>query len=355
MSRLDELPPDQRAALSLLLRQRKSYAEVAVLLGIGEAGVHDRAHAALAVLAPMQARTLTPAQRQEITDYMLSQQASISERLRTRTFLGGSEPARAWAQALAAELTGIAGVELPEIPAPAVNPPVAAATAATAAAAGATALPAAPTPPPAAPGGVAPARPQFKPSTAASGALAEAVVAAPSETQPPSSRVGGALLLAALVVAVVVAVILISNGGGGKGASHASTSKGGKTSSTVSTSSAPGKVDATVKLLSPDPASRSIGEAEVVSDGNARVFAIIAANLPATHNFYYALWLYNSPTSAIALAQAPAVGASHKLEAYGALPSYARNYHEVLLTRETATKPAHPGQVILHGVLSLKE
>ena len=29
MSRLDELPPDQRAALSLLLRQRKSYAEVA--------------------------------------------------------------------------------------------------------------------------------------------------------------------------------------------------------------------------------------------------------------------------------------------------------------------------------------
>ena len=52
MSRLDELPPDQRAALSLLLRQRKSYAEVATLLGISERAVHDRAHAALAVLAP---------------------------------------------------------------------------------------------------------------------------------------------------------------------------------------------------------------------------------------------------------------------------------------------------------------
>ena len=34
MSRLDDLPPDQRATLSLLLRQRKSYAEVAALLGI---------------------------------------------------------------------------------------------------------------------------------------------------------------------------------------------------------------------------------------------------------------------------------------------------------------------------------
>ena len=63
MGRLDELPPDQRATLSLLLRQRKTYAEVAVLLGIAETAVHDRAHAALAVLAPRQARELTPDRR----------------------------------------------------------------------------------------------------------------------------------------------------------------------------------------------------------------------------------------------------------------------------------------------------
>ena len=74
MSRLEELPPDQRAALSILLRQRKTYAEVAAMLGIGEQAVHDRAHAALAVLAPQEARGLTPAMRQEIGDYMLSQQ-----------------------------------------------------------------------------------------------------------------------------------------------------------------------------------------------------------------------------------------------------------------------------------------
>ena len=58
MSRLDDLPPDQRATLSLLLRNRKSYADVAQLLDIAPRAVHDRAHAALAVLAPRQARDL---------------------------------------------------------------------------------------------------------------------------------------------------------------------------------------------------------------------------------------------------------------------------------------------------------
>ena len=102
MSRLDDLPPDQRAALSLLLRQRKSYAEVAALLGIAERAVHDRAHAALAVLAPAQARELTAEQREEIGDYLLGQQQrrrrAPGARARCST---ARAPARAWAQALA--------------------------------------------------------------------------------------------------------------------------------------------------------------------------------------------------------------------------------------------------------------
>ena len=74
MSRLDELPPDQRAALSLLLRQRKSYADVAAILGIPARAVHDRAHVALAMLAPRQARGLAPEHREEIGEYLLGQQ-----------------------------------------------------------------------------------------------------------------------------------------------------------------------------------------------------------------------------------------------------------------------------------------
>jgi len=46
MSQLDNLPPDQRAVLSLLLRQGKSYADVAGLLHIDDGVVRERAQAA---------------------------------------------------------------------------------------------------------------------------------------------------------------------------------------------------------------------------------------------------------------------------------------------------------------------
>src|SRR5258705_6154887 len=117
MSRLDDLPPDQHATLSLLLRKRKSYAEVSALLSIPTRAVHDRAHAALAVLAPKEARELTPERRAEIGDYLLCQRTCVVERLATRTYLAGSAPAHAWACALACELEPLADGPLPEIPA----------------------------------------------------------------------------------------------------------------------------------------------------------------------------------------------------------------------------------------------
>src|SRR5688500_20352168 len=52
MSPLAALAPDQRAVLELLLRQGRDYAELSELLGLPEAGVRSRAHAALAALAP---------------------------------------------------------------------------------------------------------------------------------------------------------------------------------------------------------------------------------------------------------------------------------------------------------------
>ncbi len=51
MPRLEELPPDLRATLSLLVDRGKSYAQVAELLDIPERAVRDRAHAALDALA----------------------------------------------------------------------------------------------------------------------------------------------------------------------------------------------------------------------------------------------------------------------------------------------------------------
>jgi hypothetical protein len=314
MSRLEELPPDQRAALSILLRQRKSYAEVAALLGIGEQAVHDRAHAALAVLAPLQARGLDAATREEIGDYMLGQQPGVAERLRTRTLLSSSAPASLWARALAGELNG-AG-ELPEIPPPPAAPPAA----------------------------TAPGAPPI-------GSLAEQA-ASPGVLEPPrsapNSRLGGALLLGAILAAVIVVVILVSAGGG-------SSKKPAATTGTTAASKSSGpQVTGRFTLTPTAPHSKSSGAVEVLAEGEKRAYYIQAEHIPATNHFFYAIWLYNSPASALALSKAPAVGRSHKLAGAATLPENAGEFHEILLTRETRSKPTHPGHIVLRGPFTIK-
>jgi hypothetical protein len=321
MSRLDELPPDQRAALSLLLRQRKSYGEVALLLGIAEHAVHDRAHAALALLAPRQAREVPTERREEVGDYLLGQQRNVAERLRTRTYLSSFAPAHAWAQSIAGELMRLSGAPLPEIP-------------------------------PLAPAGVQPSPSAAAPSPPAGGPGSRVSSLAGSSTSPsstpptpPSSRLGGALLLAAILVAVIVAVVLLVGGGGSK--SHTkqkTTSTASKTGPTVS---------AQLTLHSPNPKSRSVGIVAVLSEKSKRAFYIEAQHLPATRKFFYAIWLYNSPTSALALSRSPAVGKSHKLAGGSTLPANAGQFREILLTRETNGHPTHPGRVVLRGAFSL--
>ena len=329
MSRLDELPPDQRAALSLLVRQHKSYAEVASMLGIAEHAVHDRAHVAIAVLAPSQARALTPQNRQEITDYILGQQPTVGERLRTRTLLGSSEPAHAWAQELAAQLAPL-GAELPDIPPaqsqqPSTSPPqrlqdlsaAAAASRASAASAGG----------------------------ANGGGSAGGSNGSPAGSPPRSSRLGGAILLAAIVVVAVVAVVLLS--GGGKKSSTT------KTSSSAATKTEPA-VENQITLKPPAGAkSASIGEVEVIADKGKQAFLIEAQHIPESKGFYYALWLYNSPTSALALSKSPSIGSTHRLAGGSLLPTNAAEFHEILLTKETTAHPTHPGRVVLRGAFSL--
>jgi hypothetical protein len=66
MDPIDQLPPDQSAVLSLLLRQGRSYGDIAALLGIAPDTVRQRAHAALDAIAgdtvepPTRATTRAP-------------------------------------------------------------------------------------------------------------------------------------------------------------------------------------------------------------------------------------------------------------------------------------------------------
>jgi hypothetical protein len=246
MSRLDDLPPDQRAVLLLLVRQGKSHAEIADMLGIPQSAVRNRARAALDALA--------------------DEPSELHGTVR--------EPAR---------------------------------------------------------------------DTNFSGSL-------------PSSRRGGALLLAALVVIVVVAVILITSGGGSHKASNTKTeSTAGATTSTPSTSTSATKptLDKQIALTSPEPGSKTVGLVEVLSEGSKRAFYIAAEHLPPSTGFFYAVWLYNSPTSSAPLGKIPPVGSKGQAQGGALLPANAGDYHEILLTRETNSKATQPGQLVLSGAFSL--
>jgi hypothetical protein len=320
MSRLDDLLPDQRATLSLLLRTRRTYADVAALLDISERAVHDRAHAALAVLATPQARALTPDRRAEVGDYLLGQRAGAGERLATRTYLEGSPQARAWAAAVAEQLRPLSDAPLALIPA---------------------ASPAAPVTPA---GASSPASPS------------EAPAGRRSFPSAPSSRRAGALLLAAIVAIVVVVVIVVNSGGSsgrsGAGSAGAPSTNSSATAST-GTSSARAKEDRRITLTSPDPASKAVGIAEVLSEGSQYAFYLAAEHLPPSKGFFYAVWLYNSPTSFEALSRAPNVGANGSVQGGALLPKDASKFHTMLVTRETKPNPTSPGPVVLRGAFAL--
>jgi hypothetical protein len=164
------------------------------------------------------------------------------------------------------------------------------------------------------------------------------------------------LLLAALVAAIVVAIVLLT-GGGGSSSDSANSAGGGETTSsgTTSTQKPQAKEDKRITLTPADAGSKAVGVAEVLSEGNQYAFYLAAQHLAPSKGkgFFYAVWLYNSPSSYEALSRAPDVGASGNVQGGALLPKDAAKYHTMLLTRETASKPTKPGPVILRGAFAL--
>lgn len=300
-SRAELLSPDQRAVLSLLLRQRRRYAQIADMLAISEGAVHDRAHAALAVLAPALARRLDAAEREQVGDYLLGQQDGGKARA-TRALLERSPDARAWAQSLAGELAVLGPAELPEIP--------------SGGPAGSSRGPGAPP---------------------AGGAV---------------SKRGGALLLAGLAAAACVALI-IALSSGGKGAASPSARTTTSTSTTSSAAAGQPRIESQLNLVPPEPGSSALGVVEIVADKGRRAFYLAAEHLPPTHGFFYAVWLYDSQSRAKALGRAPSVRSDGRLQTAELLPTDAASYHRIVLTRETSSAPKEPGPIVLQGTLSL--
>ncbi|MBJ7329360.1 MAG: sigma-70 region 4 domain-containing protein [Solirubrobacteraceae bacterium] len=366
MSRLQTLPPDQRAVLQLLLQKDRSYDEIAQLLRLDGQTIRARAHAAVATLGPI-ATDLSDDQRGELTDYLLGEQ-SASARAATRAYLDGSQPARSWAREAAEELRPLAGDRLPEIPAePAVAP----------------APPPEPEPEPdpepaPAPAPVAPIAPVL-PAEAETGPDepddVPSAEATPGDEPKRSSKIGGMLLIFGIGAAIAILIILGLRGFGGDdepdapvattpaAVAPATTQTAAETetqpssTSTTPTSTTP-SVNAEVTMAPPSGGGTAKATATLITQSGQEAIAIAGQGLsPTTTKAFYGLWFANSKSDAVFLGYAPQVGKNGKLRLFDALPDSAdpSQFDQIWLTREIVTEdtttPTQPGEVALSGKL----
>ncbi len=99
MATFDQLSPEQRAIVELVLQQGKTYPELADMLGMPESRVRELARDALVELAPVSVRGVEEDWRGQLADYVLGQQAG-PEATATKGHLRRSEAARSWARSL---------------------------------------------------------------------------------------------------------------------------------------------------------------------------------------------------------------------------------------------------------------
>lgn len=115
MAALDDLSPDRRAVLQLLVARGRGYDQIAELLHLPEIVVRRRSHDALTELAGGPG-TLDDARRALLCDYLVGE-LPASRRAEARQVLADDPAARRFARAAAARLSSLPGGQLPELPA----------------------------------------------------------------------------------------------------------------------------------------------------------------------------------------------------------------------------------------------
>lgn len=310
MPRIDELPADRRAVLQLLLKQGKSYDDLAALLRIEPAAVRERARDALDRLGPVGGADLSDAEQDEIADYLLGQQ-SASERASTRELLEVSGPGRAWARVVSGELRELAGDNLPEIPA------------------------------------------ERAEVDEAFDALEARKVA--RERQAKSSRLGGVLLLGAIGLAVAFLIVFVLSGDDNN--DSGGTADTGTATAERTTSTTPGQQEVLGQVnLNPvegSPSDKALAAVTIVRQGDVVALSFTGQDIPPnTRGNVYALWVIND-SEAARLGFPPRVGKKGRLNFQGTVPDGIdiTKYTAMVLSRETTPDPKTPGTVIVAGQL----
>ncbi|MDP1847410.1 MAG: hypothetical protein Q8K79_06435 [Solirubrobacteraceae bacterium] len=313
MASPDSLSDGQRAVLQLLLRQNKSYDDLAGLLKTDLDAVRARARGAVSALGPEPAG-IDSDRRDEIADYLLGQQ-SASRRAATREYLEGSAAGRSWARKVATALSPLADGDLPDIPA------------------------------------------EREEVSEAFDALDRR--AARQVEVKKSSQLGTRLIAAGIGVVLAIGIILaLSLGGDDDDPESTATTPAGTTSTQATTPTGDVfEIKAQGSLRPPEGSDLDArGEVAIVHfpDNDQFRLAFQATGLPpsSTRGSAYGVWLYSSRTQNQFLGFPDAtVGPDGKLETVSDLSPDTPTYSEVLLTRETAEAPKQPGTIILRGRL----
>lgn len=305
MASLESLNDGQRAVLQLLLRQGKSYEDLAGMLKTDPAGVRARARSAVASVGP-DASTIGDDRRDEIADYVLGQQTA-SQRAATREYLESSRAGRSWARAAATALGPIGGDALPDIPA------------------------------------------EREEVAEAFDALDRRT--ARQEEVQRSSQLGTRLIYAGIGVVVAIVIILVLSLGGDSGSTADTTTTAAQTTPTGDKF----EVLAQGTLRAPKGGDADAqGQVAIVRfpDNNQFRFALTASGLPpsSSRGSAYGVWLYTSKDKNRFLGFPDStVGKDGKLKTVSDLSPDTPNYGAVLLTRETAESPKQPGKIVLIG------
>ncbi|MDP2711523.1 MAG: hypothetical protein Q8O56_09915 [Solirubrobacteraceae bacterium] len=306
MASLDSLNDGQRAILQLLLRQGKSYDDLAVLLKSDLSVLRARARTAVAAVGP-DAGSIGDERRDEIADYLLGQQTA-SRRAATREYLEASPAGRAWARATATALDPLADGQLPEIPA------------------------------------------EREEVAEAFDALDRR--AAREVEVKRSSQLGNRLLAAAIGVVLAIGIILVFGLTSGDDDPQTTTTTPAGQATTPSGDAF--EVIAQGNLTPPEGDSEARGEVAIVRfpENDQFRLALQAISLPpsSTRGSSYGVWLYTSQTENRFLGFPDTlVGSDGRLETVSDLTPDTPTYEEVLLTRETTENPERPGTIILRG------
>jgi hypothetical protein len=310
MAGLDSLNDLQRATLQLLLKQGKSYDEIAALLKTDPGAIQSRAHEAVGALVPAKP-DIGEDRRREIADYLLGQQ-SASRRAATREYLEDSADGRHWARAVAGALRPIAGDGLPEIPA--------------------------------------------EPAEVDQAFEALDKRAARRQEVQRSSQLGTKILFGALGLLIAIVLVLVL------GVFNNDDPAKPKIPTVTRAANTTPKEQPRVVLqgaLRPPSgsSSKASGETAIINYKNANQFKLlIAANkmTPAPQGAAYGVWLYNSPSQKLFIGFPKAtVNDKGKLEVVADLVPQTPTYGQVLVTLERVEKPTTPGKVVLRAKISL--